>query len=44
MVVVETPRKTEQDMKEQVNEIQVLRYFANDILQSDRELDKSLQK
>ena len=31
-------------MKEQVNKIQVLRYFANNILQSDRELDKSLQK
>src|SRR5260363_340009 len=42
--VVETPRKTDFDIKEQVNEIQTLCYYANDLIPSDRELDKTLKQ
>src|SRR6185437_2333540 len=40
--ILETPRKKDWDKQEQIKEVQMLRYYAMDILSSDRELKKEL--
>src|SRR6185312_9547095 len=40
--LLETPRKKDWDKQKQIKEVQTLRYYAMEILSSDRELEKEL--
>src|SRR6185437_13712664 len=40
--ILKTPKKKDWDKQEQIKEVQTLRYYAMNILSSDRELEKEL--